>query len=108
MNSPEINIRGHFAIRQRTVEMFRTSFRHRQPPDAVEILVLDGNFPSPQSFILFLGYDVVHHVLPGPRCQFGISGIEVNPRQAEADSRLAFRFVHGVAPVDGADETGGF
>jgi len=36
---------------------------------------------------------MLHDLLPRPRRQFGIGGVEVHPRQTEADGRLALRFV---------------
>ena len=93
VNPPQINIGGHLAIGQRPVEMLRAGFRDRQIADAVEIPVLDGHFPAPPRFIRFLGDDVFHHLLPGPRGQFGISAVEIHPRQRQVEVRLALRFV---------------
>jgi hypothetical protein len=99
VNPPQIDIRGHLAVRQDPVEMFRAGFVHAQVADAVEIPVLDRHLPPPPRLIRFLGDDVFHHLLPRPGGQFGIGGVQVNARQAEADGRLAFRFVHGVDPL---------
>lgn len=81
MDSPQINIGGDLAIGQRTVEMFWAGFRNVQVANAVKVLVLDRRVPTSPCLIGFLGSDVFHHLLPGPRQQFGISTVEINPRQ---------------------------
>jgi hypothetical protein len=93
VNAPQINIAGHLAIRQCTVEMFRAGFRHAQVADAVKIPVLDRRVPPPPRLIHFLCDDVFHHLLPGPRGQFGISAVEIHPRQRQVEVRLTLRFV---------------
>ena len=93
VNPPQIYIAGHFAIGQRPVEMFRAGFRHAQIADAVKIPVLDCRVPPPPRLIRFLGDDVFHHLLPRPRCQLGISAVEIHPRQRQVEVRLTLRFV---------------
>jgi len=75
VNPPQIDIGGHLAVGQHPVEMFRAGFADRQMADAVKVFVFDGDVPAPARFILFLGDDVFHHVLPCPRGQLGISAI---------------------------------
>ena len=41
----------------------------------------------------FLGDDVFHDLLPGPRCQLGISPVEIHPRQRQVEVRLTLRFI---------------
>jgi hypothetical protein len=96
VNPPQINIRGHFAISQRPVEMFRAGFSDVQASDAVKILVFDGGLPAFKRFIRFFGDDIFHHVLPRPCRQFGICGVQVNSGQSKVYGRLAFGFIHGV------------
>ena len=93
MNPPQINIGGHLAIHQRPGEMCRASFTDGQVADTIEVRILDGDFPAPPRLILFLGDDVLHHVLPRPRCQFRISAVEIHPRQGQIEMRLTLRFV---------------
>jgi len=93
VNAPQIDIGGHFAIRQRPVEMFRAGFGDAQITNAVKIPVFDCRFPAPPRLIHFLGDDVFHHLLPRPRGQLGISAVEIHPRQRKVEVRLALRFV---------------
>jgi hypothetical protein len=93
VNTPQINIGGDFAIGQGPVEVFRAGFADGQATDTVEVFVFDSDFPTPQGFVLFLGDNVIHHLLPCPRCQFGISAVEIHPRQRQVEVRLTLRFV---------------
>lgn len=61
----------------------------------VEIPVLYLHSPAAPRVIRFLGGDVLRHLLPYPHGRPGIDGVEINPRQAEADGRLPIRLVHG-------------
>lgn len=87
MNPPKINIAGHLSIGQHPVEMLRARFANVQATDAVKIPILDSDFPAPPCLIGFLGHDVFHDFLPSARGQLGIGGVEIHPRQAEADAR---------------------
>jgi len=100
VNPPQEHIAGHLAIGQRPVKMLGAGFRHAQAANAVKILILDGRVPAQPRIVLLFGDEMIHDLLPGPSCQFGIGGVEVNPRQTKTDGRLAFRFVHGVDLLD--------
>jgi len=93
VNPSQINIRGHFAIGQRTVEMFRSCFRHAQVADAVKVFIFDCRVPTSACSIRFLGNDVFHHFLPRPGGQFGISTVEIHSCQRKVKVRLTLRFV---------------
>lgn len=99
VNPPQINIGGHLAIRQRLVEVFRPRFADAEVANAIEVFVLDGDLPAPPRFILLFGDNVFHDLLPGARGEFGIGGVEIHPRQPEADGRHPFRLIHGVDPL---------
>jgi hypothetical protein len=73
--------------------MFRPRLRPTQPTDVIKVLVLDCRVPAFQRLIRFLGDDVLHHLLPRPRCQFGIATIQTLPRQRRNELRLNLRFV---------------
>jgi hypothetical protein len=90
---PQINIGGDFAVGQGPVEMLRAGFADGQVADAIKILFFDGRLPTPTSFVLFLGDDVLQYILPGSHCQFGISAVEIHPRQREIEIWLKLRFV---------------
>ena len=100
MDAAQIDVGRDFAIRQRPVELLGAGFRHAQIAEAIEVLVLDGNFPAAARFVGLPFDDVLHDFLPGAGAQFGIGAVDVNPGQREVEVGLALGFVVGLeAPL---------
>jgi len=64
-------------------------FRHAQVPYAVQILVFDGGVPAHPRIVRPFGDEMVHHLLPSPLGQLGISAVEVYSRQGQIEVWLA-------------------
>jgi hypothetical protein len=72
-----------------------TSFPEIAMPQGANAEINDALTVVPD-VVYSLSDNVFHNLLPRPRCQLGISGVQINFRQSETDAWLAFRFVHGV------------
>jgi hypothetical protein len=54
-------------------------FRKMQLANTVKVFVFDGGLLTHERLICFVGDNVFHHVLPNPRGQLGIGGVQINP-----------------------------
>ncbi len=96
VDAAQVNVRRHFCVGKRLVEVLRTSLRYAQVANAVEVLVFDGNFPAPARLAELLFKDVLHDLLPGAGAQFRIGPIHVNAGQREIEMGLALGVVVGL------------
>ena len=73
--------------------MFRPRLGDAQIPDAIKVVILDGDLPAPPRLIRFLGDDVFHDLLPRPRPELRVRAVHVHASEGEIEMRLRLRLV---------------